>query len=180
VVEGVGAFIAWVGASLIVLADGRRGLALGTAIAAAGLGAVVWQAAGPPAALLIGAGGVVAAARRFTSGAAGWGVMPPGSTPRIILSVAGALIALWIAVGITTGHSAALRFSVLTLLGLAGARVLASDGVEVQLTAVALLAIAVAAATGLDAGEPAVWPYLAAAFIAAGVGWLRLSAPSAA
>jgi hypothetical protein len=180
VIEGIAAFLAWAGASLIVLADGRRGLALGTALAAAGLSVVVWQGAGPIAALSLAAGGAIAAWGRLRSGAGGWGLMPPGSTPRIILSVAGGLLTMWVALGITSGHSAALRFSAMAVVGLAGARVLTSEAAEVQLTAVALVALAVAAAAGLDASEPAVWPYLAAAVIAASVGWLRLSAPSAA
>jgi hypothetical protein len=179
-IEGIAAFVAWLGASIVVLADGRRGLALGLALAAAGLSMLVWQEAGPVAAGLLAAGGAVAAGRRLVAGAAGWGMMPPGSTPRIILSVAAALLAMWIALGITGGESPALRFSVLAVVALAGGRVLTSEGADVHLTAVAMIALAVAAAAGLDSSGPAVWPYLAAALIAASVGWLRLSAPRAA
>ncbi len=179
-VEGAAAFLSWFGASLVVLADGRRGLALGTVLAAGGLSAVVWQAAGPVPAILLAAGGAAAAGFRLMTGAKGWGVMPPGSTPRIVLSAAGGLLALWIALGITGGENAGLRFSALTVIGLAGARILASDVVEAQLTAVALIALAVAAASGLAPTESAVWPCLMAAVIAAGVGWLRSSAPRAA
>jgi hypothetical protein len=176
--EGLGALVAWVGASLIVLADGRRGLALGVALAAAGLAVVTGLSDGPvPAALLV-LGGAIAAASRLARAGGGWAVMPPGSTPRLILCVASALVALWIALGITGGDSPALRFAVLVVIGLAGARVLASADPQVQLTAAATLALAVGAASGLGGGD--LWPYVAAAAVAAGAGWLPLSAPRAA
>ena len=176
--EGLGALVAWLGASLIVLADGRRGLALGVALAAAGLAVVTGLSDGPvPAALLV-LGGAIAAAGRLTRAGGGWAVMPPGSTPRLILCVASALVALWIALGITGGDSPALRFAVLVVIGLAGARVLASGDPQVQLTAAATLALAVGAASGLGGAD--LWPYVAAAAVAAGAGWLPLSAPRAA
>jgi hypothetical protein len=178
VIEGIGALIAWLGASLIVLADGRRGLALGVALAAAGLAVVTGPGAGLlPAGLLV-VGGAMVAASRLSKASGRWAVMPPGSTPRLILCVASALVALWIALGITSGDSPALRFAVLVVIGLAGARVLASADPQVQLTAAAILALAVGAASGLGGGD--VWPYVAAAAVAAGAGWLPLSAPRAA
>ncbi|HEY3083891.1 MAG TPA: hypothetical protein VGK28_00385 [Candidatus Dormibacteraeota bacterium] len=179
-IEAIAAAVTWLGASLIVLADGRRGLALGVALATLGLSVVVWQDAGPVPALLLAAGGGLAAGGRAVAGPAGWGLMPPGSTPRIVLSVGAGLLALWIALGITSGPGGALRFAVLTLVGMAVARVLSTESAEVQLTAAAVVAIAVAAAAGLDANAPAVWPSAAAAFIAAGTGWLRLGVPRAA
>ena len=179
-IEGFAAFVAWLGASVVVLSDGRRGLALGTALATLALAATALADAGPIGAIALGVGGVAAAARRLMVGTPGWGIMPPGSTPRFILCVAGGLIALWIGLGVTSGHSSALRFSVLTVTGLAGARLLSSDQPEVLLTAVALLALALAAAAGLTAGGPAMWPCLLAAVIACAVGWLPQSAPRAA
>ena len=170
----------WLGAALVVLADGKRGLALGTALAAAGLALLTWLDAGPVAALLIGTGGLVAAARRLMTGASGWGVMPPGSTPRIILSVAGGLIALWIALGVMGGPGAALRFSVLTAVGLAVARVLSSGVAEVQLSAAALVALGIAAAATIDPSTSPVWPSLVAAVIAAGMGWIPVRVQRAA
>src|SRR5437773_9400813 len=56
---------------------------------------------------------------------------------RFILCVAGGLLALWIALGVTSGHSSALRFAVITVAGLSGARVLSSDESSVLLTSVA-------------------------------------------
>jgi len=173
-IEGIAAFVAWLGAALLVLSDARRGLALGIALAASGIAIVVWSTSGPIEAALIAIGGAVAATRRLMIGNDAWGVMPPGSTPRLILCIAGGLLALWIGLGVTGGHSAALRFTVLVTLGLAGARVLSSDDAPAQLSSLAVMALAVAAAAGLSSEAPGPWPYAAAALIAAGSGWLPL------
>jgi hypothetical protein len=178
-IDGSAAFVAWLGAALIVLADGRRGLALGVALATVGLAVIAGLNAGLAAAAVLAVGGALAALGRLRAGTGGWAVMPPGSTPRLILCVATALIALWIALGITSGESAALRFAVLSAIGLAGARVLSSVDPDVQLTAVAVLAVAIGCAAGLGGAD--VWPCVAAALVAAGAGWLPLrSAPRAA
>ena len=177
-IDGSAAFVAWLGAALIVLADGRRGLALGVGVGTAGLAVVAGLDAGLAVAAVLALGGAMAALGRLRAGPGGWAVMPPGSTPRLILCVATALIALWIALGITSGESAALRFAVLSVIGLAGARILSSVDPDVQLTAVALLALAIGCAAGLGGAE--VWPYVGAALVAAGAGWLPLSAPRAA
>jgi hypothetical protein len=179
-IEGIAAFVAWAGAALLVLSDARRGLALGIALAALAIAVVVWSTSGPLEAVLIALGGTVAAAKRLTIGKDAWGIMPPGSTPRLILCVAGGLLALWVGLGVTAGHSAALRFAVLAALGLAGGRVLSSDDSAAQLSALAVIALAIAAAAGLGAEAPGPWPYAAAAAIAAGAGWLPLGKPSAA
>ena len=177
-IEGAASLVAWLGASLIVLADGRRGLALGIALVAAGLAVITWLVAGPVAAGILAVGGAIAAARRFASGPGRWAVMPPGSTARLILCVASALVALWIALGITTGSSPALRFAVLAVIGLAGARVLSSADPQVQLTAGAILALAIGAAAGLG-GSP-LPAYIVAAALAAAACWLPLRATRAA
>jgi hypothetical protein len=177
---GAAAVVAWLGAALVVLSDGRRGLALGTALATLALALIVWPGAGPFGAAAVGVGGLAAAARGLMVGPEGWGIMPPGSTPRFILCVAGGLFALWIGLGITSGHSSALRFAILAVAGLSGARVLLGEAPAVLLTSVALLALAIAAAAGLAAGTPPIWPYLVAAGIAAGIGWLPVSVPRAA
>ena len=180
-IEGIAAFVAWLGAALVVLSDGRRGLALGTALTTLALAAIVLlEGGGPAAAAGLGVAGLAAAARRLMVGSDGWGIMPPGSTPRFILCVAGGLLGLWIALGVTSGHSAALRFAVVTVAGLSAARVLSSEETPVVLTAVALLALALAAAAGLADTATALWPCVLGAAIAAGVGWLPLSRPRAA
>lgn len=165
--------MAWLGASLIVLADGRRGLALGTFLAAAGVAVVVLHGAGPIPAGAIAAGGLIAAAARLRFGPPGWEIMPPGSTPRLVLCVAAGLLALWIAVSITSGSGASLRFAVMSVIGLAGARVLWSDDVSVLLTAIAVLSIAIGATAGIGESSPGVWPYVAGGVIAAAIVWLQ-------
>jgi len=170
VVEAAAAFVAWLGVSLVVLSDARRGLALGTLLAAVGLAWVALPEAGPAGALALGAGGAVAAVKRFTAGPAGWGILPPGSTPRLILCVAGGLLALWVGVAVMTGEGAAFRFAVMSVVGLAGARALSSAGTSVAQTAFAALALAVAAGAAL-APDAGVWPFLAGAGAAVAVTW---------
>jgi len=171
-VEASAGFVAWLGASVVVLADGRRGLALGIALAAAGLGALAWLDAGPPAAAVVAAGGLVAAGGRLRAGEPGWAIMPAGSTPRTVLCVATALVALWLALVITTGPGAGLRFAAVACLALAAARVLWSNDGVVELTAVGVLALAVGVASAMGSGDVTFWPYLAAGVVAAGTGWI--------
>jgi hypothetical protein len=178
--EAASALAAWLGVSLVVLADGRRGLATGTVIATLGLAGAVWPEAGLPAALAIVVGGAIAAARRYMAGPEGWQIMPAGSTPRLVLCVAGGLLALWVGLAVTSGHSAGLRFAVMSAVGLAGARALIGDDASVAQTALAVLAVAVAAAAGLSPQPAGVWPYLAAAAIAAAVTLMPQRAPRAA
>lgn len=170
-IAGVAAFATWLGVSLIVLADGRRGLALGLAIASVGLAVVVWQPAGPYASAAVVIGGAAAAVQRLRSGPAGWNVMPAGSTPRLVMCVASGLVALWIAASVMTGEGAALRFAVLAGVGLAGARVLGTDEVAAVTAAVAALVLALAAATPVSEAGLGPWPYAAAALVAAGAAW---------
>jgi hypothetical protein len=124
--------------------------------------------------------GAFAAIQRQRSGAAGWGLMPPGSTPRLILVVAAGVVALWLAVSVTSGAGASRRFAVLAVLGLMGARLLTGIDPKVALTAVVGMALALAAAAGLATDAPGPAPYIAAAAIAAGVSVLRVAEPHAA
>lgn len=176
-IEVGGAIVVWLGSSLVVLGDGRRGLALGVAVAASGLAMLAWQTAGPAPAAALAVGGVLAAVGRLRSGAAGWQVMPAGSTPRIVLCIAVALLTLWVALAITSGPGAGLRFAVIVSMGLAAARVLWSDEPPVELAAAAVLALAVGAASAVGSGSPDVWPFVAGAIVSAGVGWIPLKEP---
>ncbi len=179
-IEAGAAFVAWLGASLLVLAEGRRGLALALAVTTIGLAVIVLSGAGPFGAGAMVAGGGVASARRLTTGPQGWGLMPAGSTPRFILCVAVGLLAVWFALAVTTGAGAGLRFAAVSVVALSVARVLSNDAPEVLLTATGVLGLAVAAASGLADSSAAPWPYLGAAVIAAGAGWIRVGANRAA
>jgi hypothetical protein len=163
------ALVAWLGAALVVLADGRRGLALGLALVTIGFAVLVWASGGALGVSAVAAGGAVAAWQCWRSEAATWAIMPPGSTPRLVLCVASGLVALWVAASVTTGPGAPLRFAVLVVLGLMGARVLASREVAVVLTSIACLALALAAAPGLAAISPGPVPDIIGGLVAAGV-----------
>jgi hypothetical protein len=180
VIEGLAAFVAWLGAALIVLADGRRGLALGLALITVAFTALAWAGGEPLGATAILAGGAVASVQRLRSGTQGWGLMPPGSTPRLVLCVAAGLIALWFGASVTFGVGGPLRFAGLAVLGLMGARALTSGDQATMLAAVAGLALAVAEASGMAATPPGPSPYILGALVAAGVLFLPQSEPHAA
>jgi hypothetical protein len=166
------AFLAWLGASLMVLADGRRGLALGLGLLTAGLAVLAWPSASLPGASAIAAGGLIASGQLWRSGPAAWGIMPAGSTPRLVLCVASGLLALWVAASVTNGPGAPLRFAVLTALGLMGARILGSRDAAVLLTSVAGFALVLAVAPGLAATSQSFVPAIAGGLVAAGVMFL--------
>lgn len=159
------AAVAWLGVSVVMLADGRRGLAVGMALATLGLGVLALLAAGPLAGAAIAIGGGAAAVRRATAGPPGWSIMPAGSTPRLVTCVAAGLLALWIGLAVTSGAGGAMRFTVMTVVGLAGARVLWSEEPAVIVTAVALVVMGIALGASMvpDAGP---WPFAAAALVA--------------
>ena len=168
-IAGAAAFLAWLGVSIVVLADGRRGLAVGLAMAAVALGAIVWQDGDGAAALIVLGGGAAGAALRYQAGPGGWVVMPHGSTARLIMCVAGGLVALWFAASVTIGPEGATRFAVLSVIGLSGARIVSSREPSSVTTAVATLALAAAVATHMGAEPAGPVPYVAAALAAAGV-----------
>ena len=173
------AFTAWLGAAIIVLSDGRRGLALGLGLIALAFATLAWAGGDIPAAAALFAGGAVASVQRLRSGIDGWGLMPPGSTSRLILVIVAGFLALWIAASVTTGAGAPLRFATLAVLGLMGARVLEGRDPAVVLTAVGGMALALAMAAGLTLTPPGLAPYVAAALITVGVSVLRVSEPHA-
>jgi hypothetical protein len=160
----VAALCAWSGASLIVLGDGSRGVAAGVGLATLGLALVAWQSSGPVAAFAILAGGGVVALLHASSGDGTWGIMPAGSTPRLILCVAFGLLAWWFAASVSLGPGVSHRFAVVVVLGLTAARILTSQKPSVVIAAAAVLALAVG--EGADLGAHSVWPYLVASVIA--------------
>jgi hypothetical protein len=163
------AFVAWLGADLVVLADGRRGLALGLAFLTISFAILAWPAGMAVGSIAIGVGGLIAAFQCWRSGPQEWGIMPAGSTPRLILCIGSGLLAFWLAASVTTGPDASLRFAVLVVPGLMGARILMSRDVPVVLAGITGLALALAAASGLAAGSPGPIPAIVGGLIAAGV-----------
>ena len=168
-IEAVAALLAWLGAALVVLADARRGLALGLAIVTVGLAALAWGGGQPVGAVALAAGGLTGVLRCWTGAPPTWGLMPPGSTPRLVLCIASGLLSLWISASVTAAPGAPLLFAVLVVLGLMAARVLAGGDAVVDRTAIACFALALASSPALAASPPGPAPYLIGALIAAAV-----------
>src|SRR5260370_41536276 len=72
-----------------VLADGRRGLAAGLGLVAVGFTAIAWADGAWVGGAFLIIGGAVAVIALLRAGPQDWGIMPAGSTPRLILAVAG-------------------------------------------------------------------------------------------
>ncbi|HEY7200179.1 MAG TPA: hypothetical protein VIC57_08210 [Candidatus Dormibacteraeota bacterium] len=124
----VGAALAWLGVTLLAVAEGRRGLALGLVMAAAGL-ATAAAAAGQSAAgvTALVAGGLLAAALRLRSGGPGWNILPPGSTPRLMAALIAVLGAGLVASSEIASPGGAARVAALVVAALAIARILTTD-----------------------------------------------------
>jgi hypothetical protein len=180
-VSEAAAFATWCGAAVIVLSDGRRAMALGTALIAIGLAGVTLADGGGwlvVAALVLG--GTAAAGLRLRSGRPGWGFMPPGSTPRLILSIAGGLVALWLATIVMSGPDPALRYAALVVLSFMAARLLESSEPSIAITAAVCIALALGAASALAPGAESLIPCMLAALIAAGASLLPAARPDGA
>jgi hypothetical protein len=175
----VAALAAWLGGAILVLADARRGLALGLAVMAAGLAGLVFAAGQDLTAGALLAGGVVGAVLRARSGPEGWGLMQPGSTPRIILTIVTALLALYVGVSVATGDGAPLRFAVVAAIVLTAGRMLQGSERAAALTAASGLALALAAGATL-APSTSFSAAIVAAVIAAGASILPAAEPRGA
>jgi hypothetical protein len=167
-VTEVAGLAAWVGAAVIVLAEGRRGLAAGIGLVALGFTVLAWTDGLWPAGAILLAGGAVSVFELLRTGPQQWGLMPPASTPRLILAVVVGILSLWVAASVTTGPGASLRFASLAVLGLMAGRLLQSQSSIAVLTAAAALALALAGASGLAPNGAGLAPYLFGAVIAAG------------
>jgi hypothetical protein len=159
-----GAAASWLGIALLLVADGRRGLALGLVVATAGLVLATAAAGQPPAGVAaLAAGGLIAAALRLRDGQPGWGLLPPGSTPRLTGAIV-VLIAAVIVAGPGIGSAeGAVRLGALVVATLAAGRILTVDQRWAALGAASALAIGLGALGGLTA-------MVAGAAVAAGLG----------
>jgi hypothetical protein len=165
------AVLAWLGGALVVLSDGGRGLALSLAMTGVALGWLVWATHDPLGGAVLIAGGIVAAGLRLRGRPDRWGLMEPGSTPRIVLTLVVALFALWIAVSVAAGDRAALTFAILAVIALAGARLLQAREPSAALAGAVCLALALGAAAGITDDNPGPAPYVIAAAIAVLASW---------
>ena len=155
---------AWLGAALLMVADGRRGLALGLVVLTAGL-AVATAAGGqqPLAVVVLAVGGVLAAALRLRGGRPGWGLLPPGSTPRLVGTIVGVIGATLVAgFGLGSPEGAA-RLAALVVAALAAGRILTVEDRWAALGAASALALGLGALGGTAA-------LVVAGLVAAGLG----------
>ena len=164
----VAGFAAWLGAAIIILADGRRGLAAGVALVAIGFTVLAWVEGVWWGGAVLLAGGAICVFELVRTGPRKWGLMPPASTPRLILALVGGILSLWVAASVTTGPGAPLRFASLAVLGLMAGRLLQSESPIAVLAAAAGLALALAGASGLSPIGAGLAPYFVGAVIAAG------------
>ncbi len=124
---GAGALLAWTGGGLLVLSEGRRGLAMGLALA--GLGLALTIVAQPTDAAVVALMALVAALIQLRrSGRPGWALLPTGSTPRILLVIVAGVVGVFAAVSLVPGPEPAQARAAIVVAGaLAAARVLSTQ-----------------------------------------------------
>jgi hypothetical protein len=139
--------LAWLGASLTALSEARRGLALGLVLTGAGLAGAALPTR-PLGALLLALSGILSALLRLRDGTAGWGVLPPGSTPGIVLSVAVLVASLVLAGTVLQGVGSAAMIAPLAVSVVAAVRILSSRRRQAALATGSALALALGALGG--------------------------------
>jgi len=138
------AALAWLGASVTALSEARRGLALGLILTGAGLAGSV-LASRPLGAGLLLLAAILAALLRLRDGPAGWGVLPAGSTPGIVLSVAVLVASLVLAGTAFQGTGSAAAVAPLAVAAVSAVRLLSSQGRQAALATASALALALGA-----------------------------------
>lgn len=146
---------AWLGASMLVLSEGRRAFAAGLLLFAAGL-ALALVRYQPLAAGVIAGGGLIAAGLRARDGRPGWATLPAGSTPRLLLSLVVGVVGAFAAGSLMPGPGPAPARAAVVLGGvMAAARLLSTTHRDAALAAAAALALAMAGVDALVAGDTA-------------------------
>ena len=140
--------VAWLGASVTALSEARRGLALGLVLTGTGLAGVDLATHRPLAALLLAISAVLAALLRLRDGSVGWGVLPAGSTPGIILSVAVLVGSLVLGGTVLGGSGSSAVVAPLAVSVLAAVRLLSSRSRQAALATAAALALGLGALGG--------------------------------
>lgn len=121
-----GAVLAWVGGALLVFSEGRRGLSAGLVAAGLGLAASLLPGTVPAAAIAVAA--LLAAGLRIRDGRPGWAVLPPGSTPRIMLALLTGVVGAFVAVTLVPAPGgAAARAAIVVAGALVAARLLSTS-----------------------------------------------------
>lgn len=173
----VAAFVAWLGGAVIILSDARRGLAAGLVLVAVAAAGLTWSAGDTAGAIVLLAGGLVAAGLRYVIGPDGWGLMEPGSTPRLLFAVIAGLVVLWLAAAVTSGASGGLRFGAMAIVVLLTGRLLQGGAPVALLTAASGLALALGVVSGpLEPGGGIAF-YVIAALVTASVSAMPATPP---
>jgi hypothetical protein len=136
--------LAWFGATLTTLAEGRRGLALGLVLTGAGLGGIQLSSGRPLNALVLVAAALLSAALRLRDGASGWGLLPPGSTPSIVLGIAVLVACVLMAGALLQGAAGIASLAPLAVALVAAGRLLTVVRRQPSLAAASVLALALA------------------------------------
>lgn len=135
--------LSWLGVSLLMLSDGRRGLGTGLLVAGLGLAGVrLFENDSSQAGLLLAGtlGAVYLGWRR--SRRPGWGTLPPQSTPRVVACAVLGGVALWIArAALTSPGSWPDRAAAAAVVGVAAARLLTAEEPLLALAAASALAL---------------------------------------
>ena len=153
-VATVGAILSWLGASVLVLSDGRRGLALGLLLSAVGL-AILLAETSLGAAGLVAVGGLITALLRLRDGVRGWGLLPEGSTPRLILCLVAGGAAAYAGVLLGPEGEPWLLTGALAAAALGVARLLGSEQRQASLACAALISLSLAALESAVGTAPA-------------------------
>jgi hypothetical protein len=160
---GAGAVLAWAGSALLVLSEGRRALAGGLALAGVGLALTI--VAQPVDAAVLAISSLIAAALQLRrQGRPGWAVLPPGSTPRIILVIVAGVLGVFGAVSLVPAPDPAQARAAIVVTGvLAASRVLSTEHRPPALAAASAICFAIAAL------EAIVYPAVPGAVFAAAI-----------
>lgn len=165
-----GAALAVLGAGLMLVSEGARGLASG--LLAVGLGLALALAGGQhlTSALLLGAAALGSAGLRLRVARSGWGLLPEGTSSRIVLWVVASAASLYLATSVLAGPAGELRAAALAVIVLTGARLLGTSSWVAALASVAGLALGIGTIGVAESG--AILPAATAAAVALIAGWV--------
>jgi hypothetical protein len=108
--------------------------------------------------------GLVAAGLRLRDGLPGWGTLPPGSTPRLLLCVVSGVLSAFVGASLLEGPgSAQARVAILLGGAMGAARLLSTTKRKAALAAIATTMLAIGGAEAASGGPAAATVVAAAA-----------------